>query len=120
MSSHQTILDDLRGFNITPSRSNNEYIFHVESWYMELILAQSDLHSDCLSVQNWIVEESLVVTDYLKRIWEDHKGRYDAVIRKHKDFLAKPVVIPGKYHFSPFHSHVKISTYLHLAPVYKL
>ena len=103
---NQTILEDLRDIKITPARSNDEYIFCVQSWYWNL-LADSDLPFDCLTLQNWVGKESMRITDYFKRIWEDHKGRYDAVLRNHKDFLGKLVEIPGNNILHYFH-------YMHL------
>ena len=91
---NQTILEDLRDIKITPARSNDEYILNVQSWYWNII-ANSDLPIGCLALENWVSKDSVDVTEYLKRIWANHNGRYDAVIRNHKEFLAKPVEIPG-------------------------
>ena len=95
--SHQTILDDLRGRKITPSRSNSKYLVEVQEWFWRIV-AGSNLPSNCQTLQVWVAKDSEKITDYLKRIWEDHNGRYDAILRHHKEFLAKLVEIPGVYY----------------------
>ena len=92
--SHKIILDDLRGRKITPARSNSTYIVEVQEWFWRFI-AQSGLPSNCQTLQVWVAKDSEKITDYLKRIWEDHNGRYEAILRHHKEFLAKVVEIPG-------------------------
>ena len=97
---NQTILDSLRNCSpkITPARTNDTYVCYVQSWFWDVV-AEYDLPMTCHTIENWVAKESVVITDYFKRIWEEHKGRYDAVLRKHKEFLEKPVEIPGKIIF---------------------
>ena len=98
MSSYtnQTILDSLRDCTpkVTPARSNDTYICYVQSWFWDVV-AEHDLPMTCDTIEKWVAKESEVITDYFKRIWDEHKGRYDAVLRNHKAFLTKPVEIPG-------------------------
>ena len=91
---NRNILDDLRENKITPARTNSTYLDSVQSWYWNIII-ESDLSStDCVTLDDWVIKESVDFTEYVKRLWENSNGRYNAVIR-HTEFMAKPVVIPG-------------------------
>ena len=91
---NQIIFDNLRDCKITPSRSNDSYILAVQSWFWNIIV-EANLSMDCLTLQNYVDKESVAITEYLKRIWENHNGRYEALLRNHKEFLDKPVEVPG-------------------------
>ena len=93
---NQIIFDNLRDCKITPSRSNDSYILAVQSWFWNIIV-EANLSMDCLTLQNYVDKESVAITEYLKRIWENHNGRYEALLRNHKEFLAKRVEIPGRF-----------------------
>ena len=92
---YQSILDNLRECKITPSRSNLSYVSDVQSWFFEKIINRSDLPQNCLTLENWVTKNSEDITKYLKRIWENNNGRYEAILRNNKEFLDKPVEFPG-------------------------
>ena len=102
----QSILDDLRDCKITPARSNLSYVADVQSWFFEKIVNQSDLPNNCLSLDNWVTKHSEDITKYLKRIWENNNGRYEAILRNNKEFLDKPVEFPGMYLLMSIFKHI--------------
>ena len=66
---NRNILDDLRNLKITPARANDDYIIEVQSWYWKIIVAsESDLPTNCQTLQDWVTKESEEVSKFLKQI----------------------------------------------------